>query len=305
VKQAIVRKTRRGILLGRASGQAAVEYILMVAIAVSLIFIMKGAFKGFADFIDNYLGKYTECLMAYGELPTLGISEDELKQHITQGLKCETGFKKFTLAEGRPPVDDVSTSGPLSRTQNRENGENSSGGGAGSAASKKSQKPSAPVQGGASAATAPGDAISRRGTGTSDGAAAANNKVTLIEDEGESRSTRREPRESRTNYRANDRYRAITGKQAAEIEYKAVRSTFKRTPNRRTVARAPDDSAQRGPKISALKPPPTKVDVLDDEIKDSGWGFGKMLKWILIIGMLVALIIFFGGQLMNYSNSDS
>lgn len=304
MKQAIVSKTRRGILLGRTSGQAAVEYILMIAIAVSVVFILKGAFKGFSDFINNYLGTYTKCLMEYGELPVLGVTNDDLKKHQSDGKKCETGFKKFTLTEGRPPVDSSSSTGTIRSGTSKEDKSDSGTPGA-SGGSRSSKKDAIPRERGAAAASPyeSGD-ISRRGRGTSDGAGSTNNKVSLIDEELGSRADRREQRQSRTIYRVNDRYRALTGQQAEQLEYKSVRSSIKRVPTRRSIAKASDEGSERGPRTGPPKFAPERPKAIE-EVADSGWGFGKMLKWLLIIGMLVAIIIFFGGQLMNYSNSDS
>lgn len=51
----------------------------------------------FEKFTRNYFGEYLQCLIESGELPALGYQGEE-------GI-CETEFQAFSLANGRPPVD--------------------------------------------------------------------------------------------------------------------------------------------------------------------------------------------------------
>lgn len=331
MKQELETKTRRSILRrrkcidilrGRNSGQAVVEYILIVSIAVALVFILKGAFKGMSSFIDNYLGSYTECLMAHGELPTLGVGNETfsdgsgLKEHLSSGYTCNSGFKEFTLAEGRPPVaNGNNSSNQASRNASSTNsdGKNSSSSGSSSSGSssdgKDGDKDRAGRNGGGSASgTSDENQIRSRGRRAADGyASGGDNRSRLIEDggdeEGAGGGRRRKPRESRIIYRDRARSRAVLGSEAEQLITKSSRSTFKRKPTSRTVAQVENGTAP-GPRSGLMKQPPTKR-VIAEETQESGWGFGKMLKWLLIIGIVVALVIFFGGQLLNYSNSDS
>ena len=88
-------------LVGQKSGQAVVEYILILAITLSLIIALKNTFKQAGAFFEDYIGAYTECLMDYGELPSFGVSDEDMKQHLSEGYKCEVKFEKFSLAQGR------------------------------------------------------------------------------------------------------------------------------------------------------------------------------------------------------------
>ena len=337
MKQELKSKTRRSflrarkfdlILRGRKSGQAVVEYILIVSIAVGMIVIMKGAFSGMNNFINNYLGLYTECLMAHGELPALGVSDattfsdgSGLKEHLNSSYKCESGFKPFTIAEGRPPVGGGSSNGSqASRNGGGKSGanadSNSSNAAGGSSSSSKDGNKSdkdkdAIGRNGSGGSGSPYDdgKIKRSGRSTADGfASAGSDRSRLIEDDSEGdeeggRGRKRKPRESRIIYRERPRYKALLGQEAEQITNQSSRSSIKRKPTSRAIAKA-DAGSFNGPRSGLMKPPPERA-VAVEEVKEEGWGFGKMLKWLLIIGILVALIIFFGGQLMNYSNSDS
>lgn len=332
MKQEQKSKTRRSILRGRNSGQAVVEYILIVSIAVGMIFIMKGAFTGMNTFINNYLGLYTECLMAHGELPSLGVSDattfsdgSGLKEHLTSSYKCESGFKPFTIVGGRPPVGGGSSNGGQgsrsggggSSGPNGTNSENSSSNSSGSSGSNSSKDRNSDKDQdaigrngnrGSGSPYADGN-IKRSGRSSADGfASASNNSSRLIEDDSEGdeaggRGRKRTPRESRIIYRDKPRYKALLGQEAEQITNQSSRSSIKRKPTSRAIAKA-EGGSFNGPRSGLMKPPPARV-VAVEETQDEGWGFGKLLKWLFIIGILVALIIFFGGQLLNYSNSDS
>lgn len=325
MKQELESKTRRSILRGRNSGQAVVEYILIVSIAVGLIVIMKGAFTGMNTFINNYLGLYTECLMAHGELPALGVSGAEtfsdgsgLKEHLNSGYKCESGFKPFTIAGGRPPVGGSSSNNQPSRNSGGKSGtqadnNSSSEANAGKGSSKDGgsgrDKDAIGKNGGGGGSPYDEGKIKRSGRSSADGfAGVGSDRSRIIEDDSEGdeeggRGRKRRPRESRIIYRDNPRSRTLLGQEAEQLTNTTSRSSIKRKPTTTTIAKA-DSGGFAGPRSGLMKPPPEKRS-LATETQEEPWGFGKLLKWLLIIGILVALIIFFGGQLMNYSNSDS
>lgn len=308
MKQDIDQKTRRLFLIHQSSGQAAVEYILIVTIAVSLVIALKGAFKGANEFINNYLGTYTACLMEYGELPSLGVQNSDLNKHLSEGKQCEAQFKNFTLAEGRPPVGGSSAAGGRAgangkNDKNAGNEKSSETDGGSSSSDKNSKDRGIGAGGGSGAGNTAGIGSARRGRNSADGARIGPSKTTLIDEEdAEGRAGTRTPgRQTRTIYRTRDRYRALTGELAEQIESQSKQTT-KRTPTSRNIAKS--EGQGLGPRIGLAKMPDQKVIVIEEE-KSEGWSFGNFLKWVLIIGMIVALLVFFGGQIMNYSNSDS
>ncbi|MBC7457237.1 MAG: hypothetical protein H7235_03090 [Bdellovibrionaceae bacterium] len=65
----------------------------------------------------------------------------------------------------------------------------------------------------------------------------------------------------------------------------------------------PEDDLRPGPRRSQLKPPQRAVAAVAEE-PETEMGFGYFLKWIMIAGIGIAIFIFFGGQIMNYNNSD-
>ena len=91
----------------------------------------------------------------------------------------------------------------------------------------------------------------------------------------------------------------------AEQILNADKGIPKREPVTRTIAKADDNGGNGlGPRVSIVQPQQLTT-IKAEEDKPVDWGMGNFLKWILIIGMIIAIVIFFGGQILNYSNSDS
>ena len=314
MKQGSKIKTRRLSMLGNSSGQAVVEYILMVAVSISILFALKGAFSSAGEFVDKYVGAYTVCLMEYGELPSLGLSEPDLTQHKSDGGSvCNPKFGQFTFAEGRPPLSGAGGSTTGSRNnQGSQKSTEGSGKNDSNASNLSNRKSTSDSDVATSGLGGPGrsspyttGSLRRGGSGgVGDGAGSAS-KVTNIDDPGEvERADRRSPgRETRTIYRTRDRYKALTGQMAEDFEKRSAKVT-KREPGRQTIAKNTEEGFRPGPRTNILPVIERKVASVA-EGNESGWGLGNLIKWILIIGIIVAIVVFFGGQILNYSNSDS
>lgn len=311
MKQAQVQKTRLLKTECDQSGQAAVEYILLLVVSVSIIVGLKNAFKGAGDFVNNYVGAYTQCLMEYGELPSLGLDDVELTRHKNDAEEgCNPKFKNFTFAEGRPPIETGGGSSQSKSSSNfneksekssRESRESSNlanranSSPSGSSGVSGSNKNNSPYSTGN---------LRRNGSGSvADGARASKIKEIEEQDQSDLLESRSSGSESRTIYRVRDKYRPLTGRLAEDLE-KRANKTLKRTPGRQSALRSSEDEYLPGPRKSYIKQPERKVAAVEEE-KDSGWGLGNLVKWIMIIGIIIAIVIFFGGQIMNYSNSDS
>lgn len=101
--------------LAQESGQAVVEYTLLLVIVITIltgsIYQFSSAFQAFTD---SYFGDYLQCLIESGELPQLG-GDDE-------GI-CSSSFQAFSLANGRPMINNSNAS------SGNNAGNSSSGGG--------------------------------------------------------------------------------------------------------------------------------------------------------------------------------
>jgi hypothetical protein len=294
-------------------GQAVVEYVLLLVVIVSMVMAAKGLFSGVNAFIGNYVGKYFACLMDHGELPQLNVAEDKLKQHVVSSYKCSV---KFSIANGATltgggggssgvggttsvKTSSKSDSSSTSKNSNSSSSKNKRGGGVDDSSSGGGSS-------GSGSAYAKGRIQrSNSGGGTADGASDGSaSKTKVIEEDqvGGSAYGRRSNDGGGTEYRYQ-KYKAITsGQMFDDIQKKSGREA--RKPGAQTVSKlAVEEGFRPGPRKNAFIPPERKPAVETEDI-DPNFGFGKMMKWLMIAGMVVAIIVFFGGQMMNYSNSD-
>lgn len=266
--------------------------------------------------MSHYIGDYVVCLMEYGELPSLGVADATQKNHLSgTGRSCDTQFENFSFADGRPSIGSKSSSsGTGGGKNNSPSGDNKNSAGSADKAGrgKKSGAGSdsddrltrnRASSGRSSPYTA--GAIRRSGSSsTTDGSDSGNQKVRVIaDDEAELRGDRRNGYGAVTRgkrYGGNDKYRAITGSMAAEIEKNAPKKA--RTPTSATVKINGEGENRFGPYKKIFIPPEAKK-IPTKEDDNSGFGFGYIIRWLLIAGMILAIIVFFGGQIMNYSNS--
>jgi len=304
--------------LRNQAGQAVIEYVLLLVVMVALLLAAKGLFAGANQFISSYIGDYFICLMDYGELPKLSYasaadtSNCKAQFSITKGASLTTG--------GSSSSGSSSSSQASNRKDNSKSG-SGSGSGSGSdsknadAAKKSGDKGSdsdgrSGVSGAGANASSPyaNGTISRgRSIGLGDGATSGSDKVKLIEEEdgaGNGRGYGRDRGGSRTvRYQYRNRYKAVAGEYYDELEKKEDRKKPRKAEARK-IAQATEEGLRPGPRRGTVTPPPTK-DIGQIEDKSDGFAFGYILKWLLIAGMVIAILIFFGGQVLNYSNSDS
>lgn len=315
-------------ILGQQQGQAVVEYILMLVIIVSLILGLRGVFSSMNDYMSNIMGEYIACLMEFGELPSLGISDSDLKKHETgSGKRCQVPNFSATAAfsggsggaTGGASAGGGSGNGKNSSNSNGANAgdsnKNAGKNGSGASGSESSEdsssgaESSANQRGRRSSASSPYNSgqISRQGSASVADAPDSNagGKVKVIEetadagtggyDDGSGDSGR----DSRRGRAGRDRYKAITGTMAAEIE---ARSRIVRKPGATTLV-----ATDSGYRLTALKrtvnPPEFKAPA--EQKKDDDFSFGNFFKWLVIAGIIIAAFILFGGQVLNYSNRDS
>lgn len=97
-------KKREFTLLSNSKGQGTLEYILVLVITVALVFgLGMQLITPFNKWASNYFGEYVKCLLETGELPSLGATSGK-------STVCNTSFKSFNLADGRPPTGSGRTS---------------------------------------------------------------------------------------------------------------------------------------------------------------------------------------------------
>ena len=323
-----------GTILNRR-GQAVVEYILLAVIVVSLMIGMKNVFGTLNEGINRYIGDYIVCLMEFGELPTLGVQNSDLKKHVGgSGKTCDKNFASFSFADGREFTGGGSSAGRSgsgsggsaggSNNSNSDRDRNGAGANSGNQASSSSGDKNNSGgddgddatgagglgRGGRSGAKKPG-AVAARGAsvsnlGTADGGFDDAQKVRVIDEDpdAEAKKKKDKSRNSRLSNRiiTPNAYRAISGRMAQEIEKQRPNRLTRRPTSTVKVLTASEGSRMGPYKKNFTPPPPVKTVEMADN--NSGFDFGNIIRWLLIAAMVVAIVIFFGGQVMNYSNSN-
>jgi len=301
-----------------SAGQAVVEYMLVLVVTLTILGMVKSVFSAVDEFMYSYMGEYISCLMDYGELPAMGTDNSELSKSkdggSTGGKKCNNEFAGFTLSNGRPANGNRGGSGNSS-------GRGSTGKSSQSATSESksnTEKTAADDKNSSSSSNRNLDDKSstsqyakgriKRSTSGDDyrtadnGSQGADDKVRIIAtEEGEDGANGRGGSVRSTNIvYEKSRYKPISGAMAKELD---KRASLKRAPSSRILQTAAGDEYRFGPRKSILPPPEYKAPPVTED-DNSGFQFGYFLKWLLIIGMCIAIFIFFGGQIMSFMNSQ-
>jgi hypothetical protein len=268
----------------KQSGQAALEYLLLLFVIIS---ILLGVVLTFADgtrrFVDNYFGAYFKCLLEAGELPTLGGDAGG-----ANASECESEFQPFTLAEGRPPVfTDLDVVGGASTTDNLVNVDDLDG-----------SSGSESVTGGSVIPVGSGDRFGDSSFGRS-------TVVPIVSAgrRGSSADGAQSPSISMNNVQSGD-FDESLGRQAyVPILSGRVGVTEEREGASIVVTQA--KSSGDGEDLRSIKRVPAKVTEKKESVEepDVSLGIPDFLRYILIIGMIVAIVVFFGGQVLQYQKS--
>ncbi len=258
-------------VLRNERGQGTIEYVLVlvvgVAIVLGLLYQLNGAFKTWAN---NYFGDYLTCLLETGDLPSIGGSPGDT------GL-CEQFFKPFTWAGGRPSNGDNNQQEEKAQG-GPGNGSSERGGGGGSQLSR---------------GRGSGGSFGRSGSWTP---TRAGRKLA-----GTPNST---GNTSATSYGGGPNYtqRPINRATKTRLDKKfAFQNDKAERQTRRPLATGPkkDDNGIRG----AIKLKPKKVLNENTIDADTSFSIGNFIRIIIIICIVLALLLFIGGQVMQISKS--
>lgn len=319
-----IRNPAPGVV-GNQRGQAVIEYVLLMVVVVSLILGLRGVFTSMNNFMSDYMGEYVVCLMEYGELPTLGVQNADLKKHTDgTGRKCEfrkvSGATSFGAAAGGSGPSGGSA-GPSS-TGSKKVSSSSSGGVESTStttanknsSSNKDSSSGAPDSASGSSSSSRSSKSSRYASGriqtansysTADAPQSGDTKKKILDDDPEGRGKNRAATDSsRSNQRRsayqNGKYIAITGGLAEQLDKQSKMRP--RKPSSSVLA-ASEEGYRFVPTKRTFNPP--RPELIREDSKDDGFNFGDIMKWLIIAGIVIACFILFGGQIMNYSNSDN
>lgn len=274
----------------RQSGQGTVEYLLVLATSVviigTIIYQYNSAFKVFAE---SYFGGYVACLMEVGELP--GAAE---------GV-CD--FQKFDLAKGDPST---------LKGEGGAGGASGQGGSGGDTAkNREGEDPASGQQdegsSGASEAVASGSASS--------GGRASSMRVGRARGAGRQEVTRESPGAGGENPELNAVIavpNSLGGGQNDSRSEKVTIITYgnwaeeqaeleKERPAVAKVASSVNENARLRPK-KAIEPQQT-IKPRAPASDDSGFDFGDIIRFMIIAAIVIAILVFFGGQALQISKS--
>lgn len=262
-------------------GQAVTEYVLLLLVTIALVLAMANAiYRPFGDWMKDYMGAYLQCLLDVGELPNLSAVGGE-------GL-CDEDFKPFTIAGGRPPGGQPgSNRGDGQRPQESQSNSNRDSSGGGSVASAGSRN---------GGARRPDFNYRQRGA---DGATSLEEQRVVAEAPGATRYFRVvnvDPSGSNVYGRG----KRIKAKGVAGLLAREREKLKKRQERVRKVAQIEEGGVLRKAKKHVVTPPKPKPTV-DVEIEP--WSFGKLFRTFIIIALIVAIVLFIGGQAMQISKS--
>lgn len=283
-----VKKSQFTARLENNQGQALIEYILMLVITVSLILaLMNQIFKPFGEFVNNYMGKYVGCLLEYGELPSFG---SETPSTVDEDSECEKKFQKGSMTAGRPPINNGGKGSSGDGKDSSKNGGNSSSDSSSSGGSSSSYAGSASRGGGRYIASR---RRASRGMETSDSAGGGKVVEIALENGGGGSFFRSSNGGNRVVQMQKRRAVAITG--LTEAERKKLEKKAEGTAHIMSAG----EGLETPPKKIAVKPPEKKVQIEDAPPLT----IGNFIRYLFIAGIVIALVIFIGGQALQMSKS--
>jgi hypothetical protein len=272
---AFLEKNSTQKMMTSEAGQSLVEYLLVLVVTVALILgLMAQFYKPFNRWITSYLGPYLECLLDVGELPTFGSSG-------ASGL-CAAEFKAGNgIYSKTKPIStnpsEKSSGGTGENANSSKNSSGSGGSGGNSAASSNYRMKGFPIgkskgADGPSESTAGGGEVPLGQTryfraGGSAGELASSRSTDVI---------------GTTNLGIAERERLEKGKE----------KTFN--------VEALDSGSDLKKKKLELKDSERKP---ASEEKETPWTFSSYLKFAVILMIIIAIVLFLGGQILQISKS--
>ena len=267
---AVVKTSKKNDL-----GQGIIEYLLILVVTVAIILGVVFQFsQAFATFLQSYMGDYVECLLATGELPSLGSNDNN--------LICDAEFEPFSLANGRPLVDSKNSNSSQSSGSDSDGSDDD-------ASSKKTA---------GTGARPNNNRISARGLGGgggsgSGGGTSGSGKGESDEDDSYTGSTGQSSRKGgRFSSRDEKKRRRI--RMFAGVDYADEQK--KEKGEKKARVKAKDQDTQKAKKAVRLKFITPKEVTTE---KEESWSFGYLIRFLIIGAIALAIIIFIGNQVLG------
>lgn len=255
------------------------EYVLLlgltVAIVLGIILQFNNAFKVFAN---NYFGDYLTCLLETGTLPSLGGG----------AVSGECQIKEFKLADGE-----------------KGDGKDSKNGGGGGDDEDGDDEENAPKKTSAGTASADNSASSSTSVGSRARNGTRFNARSTGSGTDENGNQNSDEDSTGASFNSYDRNQAANKRfLVVESEEKRKRRLEDKKDKTRTKVKSDKtfaDERQGAPLLQKLRKRTPASDASGDG--DFEFSFGNILRWLLIIALIIAIVIFIGGQILQVSKS--
>lgn len=262
------------------SGQAVIEYILMVTVTVIIVgTLVTRLYQPMDRFINGIMGGYVACLLETGELPRLGASDPG---------SGECRMEPMADGEGSTTADNENKTNP-DRDSDSDKAQDPAG------QKTASTDRSSGNRGSSSRSSRPRFSLRSPSAGSEgiDGGASRRFEVSL---DGGGGGSYFGSGQGSGGYRRRERYVAVTGEWADDM----VKKRESRERQTRTAASAGGGGSSQ--RKGLLKGPPPRDKKLE-EMKVSELDLGQIVKIILIAGILIIILVVIGGQALQLSKS--
>jgi hypothetical protein len=261
-------------------GQGVIEYILLLVVIVSIalggLYQLNSAFQVFAK---SYFGDYLACLLETGELPSISGTPGD-------SGTCNAQFKEFNFADGRPLAKGNGGSGSSDADGQKKDGrssrDSSTAEGGATAVGGASGSTTGEFRGGGAGSRGNRTAVGRGRTGKMDAYTGSSG----VSDYGS--------RARGTSTKINLKSRLDTGfaLRDEEEEKQKSSSNFTRKPSEASSAKKTSTQINRN-----------RLKRDDGSAPDSGMTFGNFIRFLIIAALLIALLLFIGGQMLQINKS--
>lgn len=267
------------------SGQAYVEYILILVVTVTLVISLASMiFTPFQSFLQQFMGEYTSCLLESGELPALGASETKAPRTCV--------MPKF---KGGKPSDVSMAIYPPSVERNSSGADinNSSEGLNRDAQDAKSSQSSLAI------AARGGARIDTRSSSSDGRSSSGKTRELKIADPGGSGGGFFKGNQFANTPIGNNqkKTRAIGLDGLTDDERKKLGKTERG--GKTTIGS--NEEFEVKPKKTTVKPPDRKTASIEEE--EQGFQFGKLMRILFIVAIIIIIISLIGGQIAQMMES--
>jgi hypothetical protein len=261
-------------VLGSQSGQAIIEYILVLVVTVAIVlggvYQMNSAFKAW---MKTYFGDYIACLLETGELPNIGGSPGD-------STICQQVFSPFDPAggsQGPLKAGAARTAGAGTAGGSRENARGGGGGGGGGGSSGgrfTAGSSSSRAAAGAAGRRGASDSIGTGNTGSSSGSGGYSATYRQQNTDKKDRLDNRFAFDKESEDKQKRGGFSVSQKAGAEGEAK----------NKIQIKRKERLKDENGP-------------------NDSPMTFGNFIRYLIIAAIIIALVVLVGGQMLQVGKS--